>query len=288
MKQLIRKIFYINLILFFSIKSFSQIFKTESYRQYNSNYLNYLLHPDTNNKATLINLSYEYLYMFKPKTFKTGGMSFKMGLNLARLFTKKIILGVCADFKSIDGFTKQCFSNNFISDFNSNFIDAYNSKSDSAKAYIVSNSINDIGNNKLKGNNFSNFGIEFSPFPNKYGGILLQVKKGFREYRIFGLKGNKYLSDNSIGDMPISLKGIYSIQLSFKPYCFFHSEMTDVLHMKVKDIYKFIIISFYYEQLNFRNANFDGLPLNQIVKQPFIDKYDKINNFGIKLGLGLY
>jgi hypothetical protein len=140
----------------------------------------------------------------------------------------------------------------------------------------------------MKGNNFSNIGIEFSPFPNKYGGILLQIKKGFRDFPINGLKGNNYTSNKDLEQLPFTLKDNYAIQLSVKPYRLFNSTIIDVLHMKIKDVYKFIIISFYYERLNIRNANFDGLALNQIVKQPFIDKYSKIDNFGIKLGLGLY
>jgi hypothetical protein len=283
-----RIVICIIILLFFNGNIYSQIFRPENPVNFKNSYLNYLLHSDSTNKTILLNVGYEYLYIPRSNTFTTNGTSFKIGLNLVRFFSKKFIFGVCFDFKYINGFSKQNFSRDFVNDFNSNFNSTYNSETDSAKAYIVYNSIN--GNSKyvMKGNNFTNIGIEFSPFPNKFGGILLQVKMGFRDYLINGVKGNEFVSNKDLDRLPFALKDNYSLQLSFKPYRFFNSKIIDVLHMKFKDLYKFIVISFYYEKLNIKNSNFDGMRLDQMVNQSFINKYGNANSYGVKLGLAIY
>ena len=94
-------------------------------------------------------------------------MHLNLGFNIARFFSKKFILGVSTDFKIFPGYTKQYFSNQFIQDFNSNYIQIYDNELDSARAEVLYKTVNKIDNYRIKGNIILDFGFSFSPFPQK-------------------------------------------------------------------------------------------------------------------------
>lgn len=280
--------------LVFSIISFIKISNSQS-SEHNfsipfiekNKYLNYLFYSDSNTQASLLYVKYQYLYMQKSKPFRSGGMHLSVGLNIARFFSKKIILGICYDFKVFPGYTKQYFTSNFVNDYNANYISTYNNNLDSIRSNILFKTINSSNNYRIRGSALYNFGIAFSPFPQKFGGILLQLTKSGCYYPFYGsYPTEKLTKDNE----PINLKlaNNYSVELSFKPYNFINSKRINVLDHKIKELYKFIVISFYYQHFTLDGATFNNVSLSKFVNQPFIDRYSNQNYFGIKLGLGLY
>ena len=276
---------YILIILFFStLNSFSQI-KNE-YNQPKNKYMRYLLVPDSNTHTGFFNFNYSYLYMPNNNSFRTNGTHLNLGINIARFFTKKIILGVCLDFKILGSLSKQHFSSEFKNDFNLNFKQSYDNENDSLHGFALKSIINQNDKTCANSNKFENIGIEFSPFPHKYGGVVIQVKSGFREFRTSAYGYN--LSTTDDGNIYLVMHKCLSFNLMFNPYLFFNKKNVDFINTKPKDFFKFIIVSLYFEKLNLNNAAFGGVPLEKIVNQDFINKYSNIYNFGFKVGFGLY
>jgi hypothetical protein len=232
---------------------------------------------------------YHYLNVPKSANFKTGGTILNVGFNVARFFSKKIIVGVTADWKYFFGYTNQSFSNEFVTDFNSSFIDEQNSLTDSLRANILKDAINGVSGHGFNGNQFGNIGIAFSLFPRKYGGIMLQIKKGWISYPINGDEGKEELGKENDQNLPtFSLKNNIFVDLTFKPYRFFNSERVNVEIFKWKDLFKKIAITLYYERISLEKSDYDGLRLENIVGDDFVSKYGAQQNFGIKIGLALY
>jgi hypothetical protein len=253
----------------------------------NSKYLRYLFIADSNNNASLFSIGCQYLYVPQSNTFTTGGAHWNVGLNIARFFTKKIILGVCYDLKEFDGFTQQHFSKSFVNDFNANFIPSYSNGMDSLRAYTLKNVVNGYSGYGINGNTFENIGISFSPFPQKYGGILIQIKRGNRVMPVWGPKTDK-LSVTEDDYAFLTLGHCYSVDVCFTPYKFFTTKRIKLFDQRVKDFYKFFVVSLYYERLTLQYADFNGVALNKIVSDQFVSKYSNDNHFGIKVGVALY
>lgn len=251
-------------------------------------YLHYLLISNENTKAALINFNVQYLYMPKVEALATGGLHINVGVNFARFFTRKFILGISVDIKFFLGYTQQILPAKFVNDFNENFIHNQPTKMDSVSAYTLKEAINRTNGYGIKGNNFGNYGISFSPFPDKWGAFLVQAKYGYRNFPFFGPLNSNVQNPEISPYLHLILKDIYTIELSFKPYKFFHSKFYTPKEFRLKSLYKHILISLYYERLNFRNATFNATPLTKYVNQTFISKYSRINQFGVKLGLGIY
>jgi len=273
------------LILFFCISSsfFSQV--TDG--KFKSKYLNKLFFPDEKAQADLVTFKYQYLQAARSIPFRTGGVNLTVGLNLANLFTQKFILGICLNFKLFPGYTKHYFPQQFREDFNSDAIYKYDNGLDSLRFDILYKLINHTDNTRMPGNVLYNFGFCFSPFPQKYGGFMLEIRKGGTSSPIYG----NYPTENlTLDNAPVffKLSKSYSLELSFKPFKFYHSKKTKLSDQKLKNLYKLIIISLNYERLDLGAASFDGQPLTKFVSQNFMDKYRYINYFGIKFGIGLY
>lgn len=234
-------------------------------------------------------MGYHYLNVPNSKNFKTGGTILNLGFNVARFFSKKIIVALAVDWKYFFGYTNQSFTNEFVDDFNSNFISEQSSLTDSLRANILKDAINSVPGHDFNGNQFGNIGIAFSLFPKKYGGIMIQLKKGWVSYPINGDEGKEALGKQSDQNLPkFNLNNNFFIDLSFKPYRFFNSERVDIESFKWKDLIKKVSITLYYERINLVNSNYDGLKLDKIVGRNFVSKYNNQQNFGIKIGLALY
>ena len=251
-------------------------------------YLKFLLVPDKNAQATLLTVGWQYLYSPWGKTLKTSGLHPSFGLNLARFFSNKFVLGVFADLKGVKGFTQQKFSNEFINDFNNSFITTYDNQADSAKAYTVKDAVNSTQGHRFHGNYYGNIGIMFSPFPQKHGGIMLSIKKGYRSYPIFGTYGNKFLRNGEAENVLLDLSNNYAFAVTFKPATFFHKTTSNFEELEGKDFWQFITVGFYYEQIYLKNATFDGMRFDSMVNPSFINKYGTDNRYGITLGLAIY
>ena len=248
-------------------------------------YPKFLFLADSSSQAKLFTVGIQYLHTTNYQTLKPGGTSFSLGFNLARLFTKKRILGVFIDIKGIKGFTKQKFSSEFVSDFNLNFNSNYNSQEDSARAYLLNSRIN---SSNMSGNYRGDIGVMFSLFPQKFGGIMLAVKKGYRSYVIHGIYGNPFIGKGKNEKAYFDLDYNYAIEIILKPYSLFKNSFFITQTSSVIDILKLVTIGFYYEQTNLLDADIEGLPIKSIVSKSFMDKYGMTNMYGFKIGLALY
>lgn len=282
-----KQLIIITIFSFITVFSFGQTKDTTSYIDRHK-YFKFLLEPAKDGQATLLTVGWQYLYAPWGKTFRTGGMHPSLGINLARFFSNKFLLGVFADLKGVKGFTQQRLSSEFKNDFNNNFITTYNSQEDSAKAYSVKDAINDKERHGFFGNYYGDIGIMFSPFPQKYGGIMVCVKKGYRSYPIFGTHGNPYIKNGDAENVPLDFSNNYAYSITFKPATFFRKGSSSLGGLTKKDIWRFITVGFYYEQLYLKNATFDGMRLENMVNSSFITKHGVDNRYGITLGLAIY
>lgn len=256
-----------------------------------SKYLSYLLIPDSNTQAGLLNIRYQYVYMPKDQPFRRGGTCWNIGINLARFFTKQVILGVHVDGRFFfAGFTKQHFSKEFRDDFNAAFKTEYATYKDSLRASVLYDGINGTNGAFVQGSFPGYYGITFSPFPQKWGGVMLEVKRGGMITDFYGNYDAKLLDPN--GDSSPVNFGTYrnvAFELSFKPNKFTkpHKGVIANIH-KPKDFLDLLVIGLYYERFSLVDASFNGQYLNTMVSDAFIAKYSNKNYFGIKVGVGIY
>ena len=250
-------------------------------------YSDYLFSSDSNSQSSLLVVKFQYLQMPKNVIFRSGGLHFNVGINLTRFFTKKIIFGLCADFKLFPGFTTQNLNQTFINDFNSNFNTNQSNHLDSVRGDILYKVVNNQDGYRMKGNIFINYGFCISLFPQKYGGILLELKKGSNTYPFYGSYQTIGLTkDNS--PVNFEIKDIYSVEVSFKPYKFFKSGKIKILKKKQLDFYKFAILSFYYEQFSLSNSKINGVSISNYLSPQFLSKNSMENHIGIKVGFAIY
>jgi hypothetical protein len=242
------------------------------------------MEPDESSQNYLFNYSYEYLYLLKFNSFRSGGFHVNFGLNVARFFSRKIIIGICLDEKFLYGFTHQNLSSAFVNDFNSNFIGTYSNSTDSARAYTIRDGI--YGTKLINGCFLNSAGIMISIFPQKYGGFALQIKRGSRGFPVFGTLDNMYLQNGSQDQIMLTFKRTYVAELSFKPLAFFRN-----CYLQSENKYKFldfIVVSLYYERLNFKKAEFDTMKFTNMVNDPFFTKNGIDNRFGFNIGFAIY
>ncbi len=263
----------------------SVIFGQDSVRT--KTYQDFLCCPDSLTQSHLFTFSGQYQYATTFTAFRTGGTQLSLGLNLLRLITDKAVLGIFVDFKLFHGGTQQFIPKDFSDEFNKNFIPTYSNSDDSLSAYILKKAINRDEMN-FGGNLFSNVGIMFSPFPNKFGGFMFTVKQGSRRYLVWhtGLT-----DEHGDGIEPtLHFPKNYSFELSFKPYAFFKNSFFDIFKLDedFSNFFKPITITAYYERLNFKQARFYGTDVSQIVNPTFFNKYSIIESYGFKIGYAFY
>ena len=220
-------------------------------------------------------------------TIGARGTMASFGLNLARFFSTKIIIAAVTDIKLLPGVWPIKPSNSFTSEFNNSFIKTYNNQTDSANAYIMQSAFNQQGQSII-GQNVFNIGIALSLFPQKYGGILLQAKYGGMGFQIHGVYGNKYLNNGANDKVGMDVTGNWICEITIKPVAFFENAFINTTKKGKGKFGKSFVLSFYYERLNFKSAEFNGTKVNQIVTSDFINKYGIDNRFGFKIGFALY
>lgn len=233
--------------------------------------------------------SFQYNYMLSPwgTTIGAQGGIPTIGINLARFFSKKIIIGVIADFKFNPGISTKLPSNTFQTDFENHWTALTTSSKDSANSYVYHQ--NFLGNG-VKGNNMFNIGVMFSLFPQKYGGILLQVKTGNTGFQFRNnIYGNKFVNHGGNDKVAMSILDNWRYEITLKPFSFFHNTFIAVRNRSYNNpLADAFILSFYYERQNFNSAQFNGTPLSEVMSEVFMNKYGIDNRFGIKLGFAFY
>ena len=246
------------------------------------------LRADSTCNASFVSFKFQYLYQPSKGFYKLGGTHYDLGINLARFFTKKMILGVGFDNKFIPFRGEQSLSSSFVNDFNANYTPVYGNKFDSIRSLTLSGAFNNVNGFKGGGSTFKNFSFNFSPFPDKYGGFLLQLKTGYISIPIYGPLTDLYEESGGLAPLNFGILHNYSVELSFCPYKLFKSHRLKIVGGKINDWYKFLIISFYANQFSLKDATVGGEPLNKFVNQSFIDEYKTFNNFGVKFGVGIW
>lgn len=277
------------LIIFYSYNLLSQ--NSSSRPRTVRQYFKYISVADSNSSAGLFNFRYQYLFTPRTQIFRRGGTSANIGFNLARLFTRKFILGFCIDTKVfIPSFIKHKANSDFITDFNNEFVATYDNDNDSLRASVLFDGINNQNNVSMKGSFPFYYGFSFSPFPQKWGGFLLEIKKGGNYIAFYGNYDGKLLNKNGDNSaLNLATNDILSIELSFKPNKFVRPNPECLPNLnKAKGFLDIIVISLYYERFNLKSATFGEEKLNTFVSEKFTEKYSNQNYFGIKLGIGIY
>ncbi len=249
-------------------------------------YLNYLCSPSKESQAALLGGGFRYLYTPQNGSFHTSGFHLQVNLNLARFFTRKFIFGICYERKSISSKTAPSFSDSFIQNYNS-YVVSQPYGTDSLRAYTLQNGINGTNGHGVGGNMYSGIGLCFSPFPQKYGGFMLEIKRGNRLYPFFGPGADALYNTNNV-NVFLTLRKCYSAELVFKPFILFSSQEKMSYFQKIRSYYKYLTISLYYERLSLKYSTFNTAPLSTFVEENFIKEHDKIENWGIKIGFYLY
>lgn len=226
----------------------------------------------------LFTLNYGLMMSPIGKTTSNQGLLMNLGINLSRFFSNKILFGIAGDLKLSGGFIKHGDAQ-FLSDLDANYNVQYDNTLDSANSVIVKNALTKSAQNPIMGNRCYNIGIMFSPFPDKYGGIMFQVRRGSKVFRIE--VGNNPFVVGEYGYLEVSKNWIYEI--TFKPWTFKNDKFPSTKRFKTS-----ITVSFHYERVNFGSAEFNGTKINKMFSSEFIEKYEIDHRFGFKIGIGFY
>lgn len=243
---------------------------------------------DSTTQARWFALGFNYLNSPWNDGFRTSGTHIRFGVNFARFFSKKFILGLYTDVKVVKGLTKQYFSDDFVGDFNSSFIEYYSDPFDSARANTVKAAINNSEGYDFRGNYFGNIGVSVSLFPHKYGGIIFTYKRGYRAYPVFGTYWNTYFNNGESDNVLLDLNKNHAFTIAFKPFLLFRSGNLILRSMRGKDYWQLVSIGFYYERTNLKYAIFDGMPVKNMVDNNFLNRYGVSQCFGFTFGLMVY
>ncbi len=275
------------LLSFIFVALTSLFFAQEKAKEEPKRNSDYFLRTDSLAGASPFSFKYMYAYQIPNGFFRTGGTSFEFGINFARFFTDKMIIGLGTELKYLEYQGAQSISQETRDKFNANYTPDWTNRFDSIRSATLHGAINDIDGNYVLGTRFLNYSINFSPFPHKYGGFLLQYKSGKSEYSLAG-PSSAYYDGKGKARMTFKQVRDQSLELSFHPYKFFGGPRVRLRDIKVTNLYKTLVVSLYGKRTSLNNSFYGGNPLSKYVKQEFIDQYKSVYSFGIKVGLGIW
>jgi hypothetical protein len=249
--------------------------------------LPYFFKMDSTDACSLVSFKFQYYSQIPNGFFRVGGTHIDVGLNIARLFTSKFILGIGFDHKSLPFQGKQQLSAEFVNDFNVNYTPVTGDFYDSIRSETLFRTINNISGYEIMSSTFSHLCLNFSPFPDKYGGVLFQFKYGYSTIRVKApLLTDGY--DDSKATLAVATKNNIGLEISFNPYKIFNTHRKKLVNTYPKGWFKFLIVSLYYEKMSLNKSTFGGEPLNKFVSQNFTDNYSNVQSYGIKVGIGIW
>jgi len=252
-----------------------------------NDYLSFLK-PDSNEQCRYFRGSLHYRNTFVQQPFNLNGFYFSTGVNIARLFSKKFIAGISVDFKPFKGVTSWKPESSFTSSFNASFIPDNTTAESAFSSTIFTDAINMNDGKYFQGNYFGNIGLQISPFPQKYGGFLLEVKRGYASFPVYGYSDAEII-DNSDSDFAFyQVEKMYSASLYCKPFCFWSKDKLGSLQQTKEDWKKWIIIGSTYNRMNLSNDNLYGTSMEDIVSEAFWNAYRIQHYVTLSLGIGLY
>ncbi len=273
MKFVIRYILFVFLLFTFR----------ESYTQNKQNIKRYIsfLKRDSLQNNTYLTVSCNFMYSSIGKISQGGrGCYLSLGLNLARFFSKKIVLGVTFDLQPFSGLWNHKFKQNYINDFNQHYSTTSLGTIDSGRVQTVYNSLNNNINYDHFGNQHTSYGIMFSPYPTKYGGLMLILKRGQINYRVSnGGSLDSQETDNLFITVPID----YKFELVCKPFYLFRQ------NNKRKYLWlNYFQVSAFFQKVSWKDAKIDGLAFNRFMSPTFQNKYSCDYHFGFTFRIGIY
>ena len=213
--------------------------------------------------------------------FRAGnGVHVGGGINVARFFSRKIVLGVLIDIKPpiipVSGYH---ISDNFKNEFNTNFTNTFNSSEDSINGYSLKDAVN---KGYIGDNNSAYWGIMFSPFPQKYGGLMFKYKKGTHGGSFYSI-----VKDESDTRIDLHIKS-ERFELSFRPFLFFknlkrqsNSYLNPLCYLQV---------GAFYENFYFKNATIGehSQKISSFLQPAFFNKYGNGRHIGFTVGMAFY
>jgi hypothetical protein len=258
-------------------------------------YVQFLRTSDSKSQNHLFTIGYNYSFMPIYKTFNTQGGIFSFGLNLARFFNTKHVFGFTFDLKLVKGFSKKKLSQNYINDFNSSITVDSSSSYDFENAKTIKQAIDGYSpSNKgaaLQGNQIFNFGVMFSLFPQKKGGVMIQLKKGITSMGIYNIK-NPNIGEGISGQRSaIWFSQNFMGEVIFKPFAFVRNTFVDkdfINQTSHKPLFNLISVSLYYQRFDHSMSSFYGTDFSTITNPIFLNKYHFENQFGAKIGFSFY
>jgi hypothetical protein len=254
------------------------------FSQSRSSFKSFLKENDST-QSNFLNGKILYQFCAVHQSIPTSGSYGQFGVNLSRFFTHKMILGISVDFRAAKGFTKRSINSTFLQSFNESVNTIFEHASDSARTSIVANGLNQQKGTYFQGNYFGGFGIQFSPFPLKYGGIILNVSRGYASFPIYGHYGNQYINNYDSDFAFFDIGKVDKIQLFFKPLLIGKSKLKNVTEAR-RDFRNWMICGVYYERFDFKNAHLHGTPFFEMVNNDlFLLKTD--HRFGFTIGFGI-
>ena len=201
-------------------------------------------------KTPVIYASYSYSQNLAGKILPSNGLHSSLGLNIARLFKQNFSFGVMLEYRGFKILGSNGQFGRLTNAVNASIIKNQSNPVDSSFASLLYAAFNNDPNKNFVGSYLTNYGLFFSPFPNKYGGFMLQVKRGSYDFPIYGAYRNKYISNGSSDFITFSIPVTFNIQLTCKPLTFFKMK-------KYEGFNENVLLSLFYEEISLKSSSFD-------------------------------
>lgn len=212
------------------------------------------------------------------KVLPSSGLQVGLGINLARIFTKKIVLGLYGEISLAASFSSNNHYNYLENSINQNILYAQTNYTDSVKALFLSNAFN---KDQFRGCYRSSYGLAFSPFPDKYGEIILFISKGKSLYPFYGKYDNPIMPIDGGYSQSIEVPTTFKATLMFKPLTL--TKMKDENFLK-----DHVQLGFYFQKTSLKDASLSFSTLSTYLKPEFFTGNRKSEiQFGMRLGIGI-
>jgi hypothetical protein len=230
--------------------------------------------------------SYGFAQTCFGKVLPASGTSFNLGLNVAAFFSKKYVLGVMVEGRVFKFFGTNRKYGKIRGDVNAALIYTQPDARDSARVLFLADAFNSNPDRHFFGSNQYRYGIIFSPYPDKYGGFLLAVKRGINNYPISGAYRYfdivKYESESYIYiDLPVDV----CVEVTCKPLLSLHEKRQGKY---IDFISQNLVLSAYWEHVSINRAQLNQAPITHFLKPDFFARNGTDNHFGFKVSFGFY
>ena len=267
------------LFVFLSYSSIAQIDSSKFSPSKFQQYIKFLTMDSLKGGNSMLIPSYNFMYTNCGAITHAGrGTYVGLGLNVARLFSKKFVLGIGIELKAWKGLWSDNLKSDFVNDFNAGFQNNLIDINDSARAQTLKDCFNGSQGLTRRGTFYANYTLFFSPFPQTYGGFMLIVKYGGFGIPINGTYG-KIFNPGGADWVSFSIPGKFCFELACKPLNFKKKHNVPA---------PTLACSIFYQRLNWKEANFDGLKWNTFMSEDFINKYAIQDHFGFTLKFTYY